>query len=42
MRSFVSMCVHSEPLVKLFAGFKKVLRRKIVRMFPGKAGGTSR
>jgi DNA-binding transcriptional LysR family regulator len=32
----------AEPLVNLFAGFKKVSRPKIVRIFPDRANGTDR
>jgi DNA-binding transcriptional LysR family regulator len=32
----------AEPLVNLFAGFKKVSRPKIVRIFPDRADGTDR
>jgi DNA-binding transcriptional LysR family regulator len=32
----------AEPLVNLFAGFKKVSRPKIVRIFPDQANGTDR
>jgi DNA-binding transcriptional LysR family regulator len=32
----------AEPLVNLFAGFKKVSRPKIVRNFPNRANGTNR
>jgi hypothetical protein len=32
----------AEPLVNLFAGFKKVSRPKIVRNFPNRTNGTNR
>ena len=32
----------AEPLVNLFAGFKKVSRPKVVRIFPNRADGTDR
>jgi len=42
MASFVSKHAHSRPPAKLFAGFEKSSRPKVLWMLPGQAGRAGR